>query len=137
MTTFEACASRLAAVALLLWIGLGVMGSRTGANPATEAGPPAWTPVAAEAMQPPPEETPDETQPDATPPEETPDDIQPEGAADSGEKRINAASVAVAVAGFGVLLAIAAWWMFRHNDPDDESYPHPADDSEWPKDQMI
>jgi hypothetical protein len=78
--------------------------------------------------------TPEDTTPESTAPEDTtPEDTTPDqslpsdgvaGANDSTDP----VRVVLALVGFAIVLGIAAWWMMRHQGPDDQSYPRPVDE---------
>jgi hypothetical protein len=91
------------------------------------------------------ESSPDDSPPSTSPPEDGPDstdppaDDDPAGGDDPGatgpeNDDVDPALVALALAGFVVLLGIAAWWMLRRADADDE-IGHP-DQHDWPDGQM-
>jgi hypothetical protein len=92
----------------------------------------------------PPDDTAPATTPPATnPPDEAPDSSEPvddssavEGGSDGSEPadELDPVLVALAVAGFVVLVGVAAWWMLRRDDPDAD-IGH-AEEHQWPDDQM-
>ena len=108
-----------------------------------EESPPVETPPAETPSEPPVEESdPEDSTPTTAPPDEEPETSEPpddgpaddEVVVDAADDDVDPVLVSLAVAGFVALLAVAAWWMFRRDDPDaDIGHTDPQD---WPDDQM-
>lgn len=75
----------------------------------------------------------DSTPQSTTPSDSTPDDTTPDDAPTqtdgNSDKSTDPLTAALALAGFVILLGIAAWWMVRHQSPDEQPYPRPTDDA--------
>jgi hypothetical protein len=101
----------------------------------TAAALPATASVSAEAATPPDDTPPDDTPPETIPPDDTPPDDTLETTVPSTPNGVTSDSTAtsddnlvvavIAVIGFGVLVAVAGWWMVRRRDIDDGSPPRP------------
>jgi hypothetical protein len=106
------------------------------------------TPVESPPVEPPSEPPAEESDPEDSTPATAPPDEEPETSAppgddapadddvvgDAADDDVDPVLITLAVAGFVALLAVAAWWMFRRDDPDaDIGHTDPHD---WPDDHM-
>ncbi len=103
---------------------------------------PATATISAEAASVPDTTPPDTTPPDTTPPDDTLETTVPstpeQSISDSATTSDDNLAVAViAVIAFGVLVAVAGWWMVRRRDIDDGSPPRPNPDGGSPHHDLI
>lgn len=108
----------------------------------TAAALPATASVSAEAATPPDDTPPETIPPDDTPPDDTlettvpstPNGVTSDSTATSDDNLVVAV---IAVIGFGVLVAVAGWWMVRRRDIDDGSPPRPNPGEGPPNQDLI
>jgi hypothetical protein len=140
MTKAEPLRLRTAVPILMITMSavIGVAGDRVGATSdlvtgATASSAPVTTETPPVDLD--PEDSVAETIPDdSLPPEES---LPPPAATGPTNDPVDPLTVVVALAGFAVLLGVAAWWMVRRVDPDAQPLPSSENDPDWPTDQMI